>query len=330
MRYLAFTAIAVAALMMLGAPAQAANVNSLFVKDGVSINTADDASGEYISNGGTSRNDYDLTRTLSVGDVVRGGFNISRINSTQTNVGVDNAPVPGVAFTPNEWTGAFSIRVVSITENDPSGVNNGNPFEQDWTIIFGADANFGGWLNTLVAGKGNGMVAGTAIRMWEDTTRDFDLLSRNGDADQEDADAHVISGMDGTFFWDLGFGQSGSTWIATNSALAAPANTIQGLAANPANFELSLLQNGIGVTILKGGMTGAITGNQVDFIGNTSIFGAGNDNSNVPNEETAGFHARNKATLQFVAVPTPSAVWAGLALMGVLGLSRIRRRKVIA
>lgn len=329
MRYLGMTVCAVVALVLLGGVAQAAGVNSLFVKDGVSINTADDASAEYISNGGQTTNDYDNTRTISVNDVIRGAFNISRINSTQTNVGVDNAPVPGVPFTPNEWTGAFAIRVVSITEVDATP--DGNPLEQDWTIVFGADANFDDWLNAISAGAGAGMVAGTAVRMWEDSTRNFDILSKDMDADEEDADAHVATGMDGTLFWDLGFGTRGSTWIATNSALTAPANSIQGLAVNPANFELTLLSNFTGVSILFGGMIGQITGANVDFIGNTSIFGAGNNDSGVPNEETAGFHARDKATLQFVAVPTPSAVWAGLALMGVLGVSRIRRRrKVVA
>jgi hypothetical protein len=304
--------------LVFAASAEASSVNTLIVADSVSVNTADDASAEYISNGGTTSNDYDNTRIISVGDVIRGAFNISRINNSTTNVGINGV---------NEWSGAFSIKVKSITEIDASGTNDGDITEQDWTIVFEADDNFDDWLNAVWSGKGASMASGTAIRMWEDTTPNFDVQAVDGEANEENADAFVMTAMDGDWYWDLGFGSNGGTWISTNSALIAPAGTTAALATSPANFELSLLGSGANaVGIKKGALVGPF-GNNVDFGGNTSIFGAGANNSGTQNEETAGFHARDKATFQFIAVPVPQAVWLGLALMGVIGVGSARRRK---
>jgi hypothetical protein len=309
----------VLAAFAFAATAQAASVNTLIIKDGVTTNQADDASAEYISNGGTTTNDYKATRTIAVDDVIRGAFSISRINSTTPNVGL------GTSGGVNEWSGAFSIKVVSLTEVDATP--DGSATDADWTIVFGADANFDDWLNAISAGKGAGMATGTAVRMWEDTTPNIDLQSKTGDADAEDADSHIFSGMDGSFYWDLGFGTRGSTWIATNSALIAPADTTGAIATSPANFELTLLgSSGIAVAIKAAGLVGPF-GNLVDFGGNTSIFGAGVASAALATEEAAGFHARDKATLQFVALPVPQAVWLGFALMGLIGVGSVRRRK---
>jgi hypothetical protein len=312
------TAIVLVLAVGFATTAEAASVNSVIVQDQISINTADDASAEYISNGGTGTNDYDTTRTLSVGDVIRGSFNISRINSSSTNVGVNGV---------NEWSGAFSIKVKSITEVDSTP--DGNVAEQDWTIVFEADDNFDDWLNSIQSGKGANMQRGTMIRMWEDTSPDFDIQALAGDANAENADAHVLTAMDGAWYWDFGFGQNGSLWIATLSALVAPADTTAALAVSPANFELSLLNKAPGTTVgIKTGAVLGAFGNMVDVAGNTSILGAGfNGATVIANEETAGFHARDKASFQFVAVPVPQAVWLGLALMGFIGVRNVRRRK---
>lgn len=311
--------IALALAVAFGTTAQAASVNSLIVQDKVTINRADDASAEYISLGGTGTNDYDSTRIISVGDVIRGAFNISTINSSTPNVGTGTSV--------NEWAGAFAIKVISITEVDSTP--DGNPFEQDWTIVFGVDDNFDDWLNSIQSGKGANMQRGTMIRMWEDSTPDFDIQALASDSIAEDADAHVKTAMDGNWYWDFGFGNNGAAWIATLSALAAPANTTSALAVSPANFELSLLNKASGTTvgIKTGGVVGFL-GNNVDVAGNTSILGAGTNGATVlPNEETAGFHARDKASFQFVAVPVPQAIWLGLALMGFIGVTSARRRK---
>jgi hypothetical protein len=314
--------LAVAGVCAVGQTAQAASFNGLFFKDSTNEEVAEDVSAEYISNGGTGTNDYKADRTIAVDDVIRGGFTIDNINGNS----IATAPF-GTNF--DEWGGAFSIKVLSVTEVDATP--DGSTTDQDWTIVFGADPNFDDWLNAIIPTKGDGMVAGTAIRMWEDSTPDRDFLEPFGGGLTEDADGHVATAMDGAFYWDLGFGVRGSTWIATNSALLAPSGLSGNLSGSPANFELTLMKiSGIAVNVLLGGTTGNITGTPVDFNGSTQVKGAGADLTvagPAQTAEEAGFHATDNATLGFVSTPLPPAAWSGMALLSILGLARARRAR---
>jgi hypothetical protein len=337
LRRIGFTTAVLVAVLAFAVTAQAASVNTLIPKDGVTEAVADDASVEYISYGGTGLNDVDSTRIINVDDTIRGAFVISRIGvSGPSNVGL------GVTSGVDEWGGAFSIKVVDIVDTLTKTLHPGDAgapliTDQKWTIVFGADDNFNDWLDSIGGGTdtlGGSMASGTAVRMWEDSTiagdgsrGNADFLSRVGDGDAGNPDSHVATATDGAYYWDLGFGSYGNTWVLNNSALVAPLLSAS-LAGSPANFELSLLgSSSIAVSIKHGGVTGLITGDPVDFTGNTTIAGPGSTTTG-DTAAIAGFHATDKAHLQFVAVPVPQAVWLGLGMMGLIGFGAIRRRRL--
>jgi hypothetical protein len=116
------TTLIFTAVFAFATTARAGSVNTLIIEIGVSVNPADGAISESIGNRGAHR-------AIRIGDVIRGAFHISRINSTTTDPGV------GTQSRANKWSRGFSLRVVSLTEVD--WTPDGDASEQDWTIVFG-------------------------------------------------------------------------------------------------------------------------------------------------------------------------------------------------
>ncbi len=251
------TILAIAGSLTFAGAAKAASIESLIVADGVTINTGDDKSGEYLVDDGDPLN----PGFINIGSIVRGAINIDTLTSD-----VDHTLANG---TNNQWSAVFSLEVkevVNLTDVngsvvDPDGsIASGEGLSGDETgfdgdefgdIIFGPDATFGAYLAGLAGTaalpggpSGPAVAAGTMVRFWQNPTKTFD---RTGDQttvpiQPDRVDENIATHATGSFFWDLGFTDTSATgasndldddgvitsgngegWVARNGGLALTA-----------------------------------------------------------------------------------------------------------
>jgi hypothetical protein len=318
------TVVAALGVLAFAASADAATVQSFFQ----SSNLASDNDAEYVV-------DVDGDGVLDVGDLIRGAFNIDTLNSGSANIGGGTAN--------NQWSGVFSLRVRAIL--DISGGTGDIYFEPDpgfaaW--IASLDTVFGG---AATAPDGAAPGAGAMIRMYENVnflgsgaTIDFTTNHGGGAADPDD---NVGEAAAGSHFWDMGmngtFSDDGTIdsiaevttslderWEALNAALGfTPGTGISpGTSIGTGNAALNLIAGSpVGALLGLQANTVVLGGLPVNFLATTNIRGAKS-----PGSATAGFDADSDASFTFVIVPLPMAAWSGFALLGLLGLNRVRRR----
>lgn len=337
MRYFGRYALAFVAVLAFAVTAKASTVNELIYQDSTTVNTASDESAEYVALSGADTSGSYLNRavtpatvtngdgtktttvTISKGDILRGAIDMNTLTNSVT--GSSDVGASGN----DAWQAVFSTKIVDIVDVDGNGTLD---------LVLGADPDFGNWLSELHTTYGqtdstvsNPLVSGTVARFFTESLgagNDADFTSSGGTAD-----SHVATATDGTFYWDLGFGSANDLWVAFDAVTTVPLVdhdfiTSSGFSLSNANFTLSLMQNGAGVGIVQHAVgpnpLGLATSTLVDFSGSVSVRGVGSSYA-------AGFHATDNAQFDFVAAPTPSAVWLGLAMMGLLGVGRSRRRK---
>jgi hypothetical protein len=345
-RLLFFTAVA-ALVLVASTTAQAASVTSLFLNDPGFANAATDDSFEYlvdrnwngIAEGAAGSN----VGVIDVGDSLRGMFTITVVNSTLIGKG---------SFFTTEWTGVFQAKVTSKTATGAVDIN-GNPL---YLFTFGPDAAF--------AEAGSLGVGGNAIVIfYEDATPDYaDEYGETGapatpddgtaggalpakDDDVSigpygDEEAFIATASNGTPYWALGFtgakvgGEAtpvvGEGWAVTtpapddvngpagDSGLFGPGFT-RGFGAGIANFGLNrIFIGGPGDAVGIVPQVSALFGGTVEFTGLVTIGGV--NGINTP------FEISDQASITFFTVPIPGAAWTGLAMLGLLGFVRFRRR----
>jgi len=194
-------------------------------------------------------------------------------------------------FSDFEITGVFQVEVTERTGS-----------EDDYDFTFGPDSD---WSRN----PDNGTVA----QLWEDKAPDFEGSDAGSKSDSRD------SASNGDLLAELGFAEDGNAWTASGSAdltketeklatgsYAVSRTTSDGIMGGWALGERSL----------SGGKSG-------EFTGLTSIR---------TDQETGPWQAKNSTEFNFnaVAVPTPSAVWLGLGLLGGLaGVQAYRKRQSV-
>lgn len=312
------------ALLLFSSTAFAGTVASNLFLDGTSINNFHDQSIEYLAY------DSGSDGVLQKGDILRGAFNIGKVNSLSFG---------------DQLTGVFSIKIGDITDL------GGGAFDIEFVADDTTDGQSGlpsGWLSfnswiSSLASSPDGpatMDSGTMIRMWESSSDTWDPLDIGGNLpNNASADDIIAQAVAGTWYWDLGL-KSGlasgeeNRWTATGPTTLPTANsTTSDLATSL--FAMSLMQNGTGPIVVKHELPDAqkgkwsLTGSWVaDFDGSVSVGGAGVFNSHYP--DSTPLDLTDSADLNFAAVPLPTALWPGLAMLFGLGFVRLRRKNGLA
>lgn len=312
------TCIFVTVVWCLGAivgSGHADSVGSLFNLDGTTLNLASDNDAQYLAI------DLNADGSLDVGDVLRGVIDINTLNSTPANVG---------GLTGNsEWSAIFSLEVTAIAPPIPGG--------PPYAITFGPEAAMAGaagWLATL---DPTGPIApvGTIIRFYEDPTPDDDFTTSLAVAFDTAGPSYVGGAVPtASAFWDLGFTGAGTPpgvgpaegWVAGPSVAITPAAGVNpGSVIGTSNFAVSLLANYTGYGIVPqpldpvtASILGWTAGTTADVIGSSAVRGA------LASTAAAGFHADSDASMTFLAVPLPVAVWPGMVMLGLVGVGRFR------
>jgi hypothetical protein len=320
--------VACGALAMAGT-ASAGTVQSFFQGN----NLASDNDAEYVVETGVADG------VLQVGEIIRGAFNIDTLNSGSANIGGGTAN--------NQWSGVFSIRIRAITQTAAQiAAGTGD-------IYFEPDPGFAAWIASLDTVFGGAQQApdgaapgtGAMIRMYENpnflgsgATIDFTTNHGGGAANPDD---NVGEAAAGSWFWDMGMNGSftlatdvvtdmGEVWVALNAALGfTPGTGINpGTSIGTGNAAINLIPGspqGALLGLQSVSIPGVILGTLVNFAATTNIRGAA---SGVGGSSNAGFDADSDASFTFVIVPLPLAAWPGIALLGLLGLGRMRRRRL--
>lgn len=315
----------VVALSLLGVAgsAEAAKVSDFFLTG--PINEA--GSGESVE----VIDDNDGSGDLSAGDVIKGAVVFRSINS------IPLGGAPDVAN--SQWSGVFYLRVRAV--NSLGGGLGDVVFEPD-------TAGFSAYLATL--GDASGATSGAMVRMYESATNTLNFrgaFTPGGGKPNLTADGHIASIVAGNWFWDMGFttsfaaadhpsdlilgsivSTSGEGWVALGIPLTTAVINL-GSEFGEGNFALNKTggpQGTLGKQQLGVG-TAAIIGDSdptdaVHFIGSTSINGAAGYH---PNDV---FDATDDGDFTFLIVPLPAAAWPGVFLIGLLGLNRIRRKRM--
>ena len=295
------TAAAVAATFAFAGAAQAKSINSILIdlaKQGDELGQErfydfNDVDREVII-------DNDGDGNFSIGDVVRGTLNLATI--TLDDPDLTNDPTAQLGQDGNNaMFGRFSLEVTGI---DTSGI-----------VTFGHDGSAG--LNS-----------GVLIEFYEDAA--FNVDQGNNDAGFNDSQFNNTAshwgsaGLDGTTdtryrfqlsqdFVDVYGGPPVSIVDMTDNASSGI--TI----ANVDSILLDWLEkpaNGVGDTSVIA---------SIGQIGNAEISGSG---TSISGDAEAGFTSSKVAfKTPLTVVPVPAAAPAGVALLGLLGVAKIRRRR---
>ena len=339
------TAAALAATFAFANVAQAKSITQAFKELGV------DPTGTHTAvanNGGLDEYreyqaiDSNSNGFLDVGDVIRGAFNISQIESTHhgsTNVnnlvGADfnsNGVVDGLET--NEWTGIFATKVISRTK--VSDGTDGNPGTADdlYNYVFGPDPLF---TEAGAADAGKAMIV-----MYEDTDLDVDL---NLGGDSGSAEAAIATAGDdaagngsGSVFWSLGFtgadtdgdgsaDPTGGEFWGTIAGAPAPQGLglFLGVAAGTTLGEFNFTLNRVSTAGTAGSWVLNPLPEGTEFRGGGDVAGTSTIETPFP---VSGRGVKLEFSTQ--AVPLPAAAWPGMALMGALGFGKYRRMKKTA
>jgi hypothetical protein len=309
-------AVAGAVVCGVAGMASATRVEELIAFDGTQ-NTISDENREFVIERAGS------PLTLDVGDSVRGiiGFN-TITNSTSGLVAIGGV---GAANTGNnELTGVFQLFVIGKVLAD----NPGTPFP-DFVFEFAPDPTFAEALALGTAAAAVGLPGSTAI-LWEQDT----AAGNNFTPDGVGVAAATATATDGSLFWNLGFT---GPLVASPNGVGAPemsaageawvgygADTITALAGSTigsSNFYVSrVAPTGIGGGWQLLPRPGHFGLGAVEITGNSNIRGLGT----VIGPDS--FVQETDSTIQFNVIPLPAAAWSGLALLGAMGLNKLRRR----
>lgn len=319
---------AVIVLTMAGTAQAGQSLSSLIEFSGVAPgvqNTGSDDSREYLI-------DNDNDGKVSEGDYLRGILNINSmidsVNLNLTNIG-GNSPY-------NELTSLFMVEVYG--KSDVADVNGKFNFSFAPTTAF-VEAN------SLL-----GVGSGAMLLFYEDSANDFSVKygidttalgppyvrAPHPDAGTE-SDEYFAS--NGTFVWAMGFNGAmldpdavpdldgdeittlGEGWSAT--AFDDP-TLVAGTDLGSGNFDFNRIFGGSGAWdswVLDTFTSQFDATKQVEFTGDTQFQTGGATSGPWPIENEAQFN------FKAISVPLPSAVWAGLAMLGALGFGANRRRK---
>jgi hypothetical protein len=234
-------------------------------------------------------NTGDLT-ALDAGDVVVGTFDfnsVSRLGGSSRLLGANSGGTNDALF------GRFSLKVLSVSGS---------------TISFGPSGAFGTY--------GMFEVYTAATNTVDNTTVDAGF----SDAAFASADLYAVLGFDAVKTSAYDFGVTGSVPDLKFSTLASAA--LNGVTiANTTSIKLYVVADGtgdggeaIGNTNVIGSIGGfPPSGNNFD--GSGSIIGTGG----------AKFDSTTAFQTKLTIVPIPAAIWPGMALLGALGVGRLRR-----
>lgn len=258
--------------------------------------------------------DIDQDGTMSVGDILRGMFEVQSIGDL---IVPGNTSI-GAGSVNNELTAVFDIKVTAALA--PGAM--GNPYPGQWYWTFGPDAAFGTYPGDV------GFIPpppppGAMIMMFDDSAQDY-----TDDAVVPGQEESLIStagaGNATAAVWGaFGLSRPGDIWFTI-----APTNSIAAVSAAPAPGQGSLpAASGAFVTSLipTGGLADAIlvpTGSGSELTGSMGIYGKallGGGSASV------NFDFISDSDLAIRVVPSPMAVWAAMPLIG-LGAFMLKRR----
>jgi len=331
---LAVAALAAVGMLAMAGTASAATVQSLFQHK----NTASDNDAEYVVKDANNSN----SGTLEVNDIIRGAFDISTLNHGSANLGGSTIN--------NQWSGIFSIKIRAIVQTSAQAAAGTGD------IYFEPDPGFATWIASLDTVYGGAQTApagddptgtGAMIRMFQNSNfggsgDTIDYTTNWGGA--ANPDNNVGEAAAGAWFWDMGMNGTftagsnitslGEVWVAPNAALAYPL-------ANSASSGTSIGTGNAAINLIAGSPFGGalvpqpitildpntllpiVLNSLVDFSVTTNIRGSDTSGSRL-----AGFNADSDASFTFTLVPLPMAIWPGVVLLGLLGLGRVRRRRL--
>lgn len=315
------------ALFAFASNAEAANITSLidFDPTGDTTNQISDDSVENIINVVGS------PLTLDVGDFVEGILNITALGDEDNTL-----KTIGSGTSNNELTAIFRTKVIKKTFSN-AGLDGivGTPDDQ-YTIAFGPDDTWAAAAALGVAG-GAGTGTGAMVIFFEDSAQNF---TKSGPTGTDWANA-----SDGKYFWALGFNTAvpaganfnattGEGWVATSRDTVPSTNIQIGTAVYALNRVFSTnapsgttpipgIGEGYVLALQAGQFSDAVDGSDyVEIRGSTSF--------NAQLGSSSGWNVNNQAEFFIVplsVVPLPAAAWAGLALLGALGIGRRLRRR---
>jgi hypothetical protein len=256
----------------------------------------------------------DGNTTLDVGDSIRGVVNFNSIQNAKVSGGVDPLGSGGNS----EFTAIFQTLVIG---KKFVGTDSGGNSLYDFA--FGPDPAFAEAISLGLGGS-------AMVLMYEDTSPDF-------------VTGPTIAGSEGSskngfFFWALGMngtfglGPDGlpatgdeitnldEGWIANNSLDTIPVSPLVGIGEFEVSVNRVLGGGGIGDSILLGQLASAFG----SFSG-VHFKGSGEFQTTTTG---SAWPIADEAELVFnVLVPLPAAAWAGLGLLGLLGVGRRMRRR---
>jgi MYXO-CTERM domain-containing protein len=314
----AFVAVALGVALAAAAPvATAGTVTGTLAGAGAFTGTSPGAS----VHGDDDAREYLLTDVnddgkLDVGDVLRGMFQLTQAQVTPPSSLTNTVDFGGNSGN-NEWTGLFQIKITGKSGNATDG----------YTFTFGPDAGFSEAGALGLAGK-------AMVLLYEDSGVDY---TQNTTALLTSTEDLIGTAKNGSLFWTLGYtgalnsdgeaaAASGEGWSTTAGASDNPALPISNSSNTLASFNLGLNRvssQGTGGGWVMDLLADASLGfSDVEFLGAGTVQPKGNL---VTPFEIIG----DKVSLDFqpVSVPTPTAVLAGFALLGLMGLGRVRRRR---
>jgi hypothetical protein len=315
-------AAAAAAYLSIGT-ARASSVTSLF---DVGTNTAHDVDVEYLAN------DPSGTNTLEVGSVIAGYLDFSQLLNP-------HGPALGLNSGNDQLTAFFDVEVTSVGPD----IGGGNHL-----ITFGPDTSgtkfSGGLVNSAGTTFASQYGAGAMIAVYTANSSQPGYLNSSLSATTTMATA-AAGTTAGSLYWVLGFnspstantGTTGEGWAALGPTAFDLTNVSTGTIATNVNFAVNLLPGGSGPGIGPGALaeqtidaitapkTQTLAGSQVTFIGTSTIRGTGSP-APVP---ASPYNATSDSDVTFLiaAAPLPSAAWSGLALLGLMGVGSLLRRR---
>jgi hypothetical protein len=326
-------ALAVMAVMALGQVAEAASVTDTLAGAGAGLGSkavvvADDDAREYLVD--RYKDDNFTTGQdgiINVGDSLRGMFRLDKAQVTPEG-GSTTTVYFGTPSSNNEWTGIFQIAVLAKIQT--AGSSTTTTLDDRYTFLFGPDASWvGGETGSPLGVAGKAMVL-----MFEDSSSPYNFDPNGGTTDT--VETLMSTAKDGAHFWSLGYtgtvssgvaaAAAGEGWISTDSVDDLNATNVNsGITLGAFNLALNRVDGaGIGggwyLDQVVSTLFAPLAGDTVEFIGSGSVNGRGT--------VTTPFDVvGNQVTLEFHTVPVPSAVLAGLGMLGALGVFRLRRRR---
>jgi len=310
--------VAAVAAVGLGTGAKAISVTQAFLSNSdAAMDLLRDDDRTYLINrtGGAT--------TLDVGDSLRGMFNISYVN----NISFGANPQVG---TPDliQFTAVFQVLVTGKVGSSTTG----------YTFTFGADPTFG----TLGGDKAVYAVdTPGAVAVLYEGPNILNFMDGGGAANKELA---IATATVGSRFFTLGFtGATTSVAVGSGSLSSIlPSATEAWMTVvaddNLANLHLISASDAVGTTIIgidRLSNSVAETADPVKFLpvtmalnpmiyadvtGTIDILGS-------QEYQPTGFDSASNAQLKAHAVPPPASVWGGAMLLGLLGISQIKRAR---